>query len=76
MNCLLPIFTTCELALWRVVGNADPQPNMCISNGSISFSLFLIRTVAKIKTKAANKQSLPVHFVRIAQFAIAGTLLV
>ena len=32
---LVPIFTICALALCRVVGNAEPQPSMCISNGSI-----------------------------------------
>ena len=36
MNCLLPILITCELALWRVVGNADPHPNICISKASIA----------------------------------------
>ena len=31
--------TICVLALCRVVGSAEPHPNMCTSNGSIVVQL-------------------------------------
>ena len=42
INCLFPMRTICVLALCRVVGSAEPHPNMCTSNGSILFMLAVI----------------------------------
>ena len=75
INCLLPILTTCELALWRVVGSAEPQPNMCTSNGSIAVAN-LANSACKCKYDAIIKgikkgdRNIPVTFVMILRYQL------
>lgn len=54
--------TICDVALWRVVGSAEPHPNMCISNGSILlyFAQWLLTLLLFYQLKAqAQRAVLP-----------------